>query len=309
MATAIGFDRSANNLPPGAFQPRPDNLSTMLFIAALFHSVLVLGVSFTAGDAGESADQGTAMDVVLLARDYEERTTNEDASYLAQQNLAGAGNTSDNELRVAYGRNADPFRPGPEQDGADQATEASRRTASSEEILFARTESRAVMARSSDQPSPADVPLRSGMPGTANTIEILAAPDMETLIQGARPRELIVSASTRESRIAAYLDSWKRRVERVGTANLPLELLGQPGIGNPTLEVSIAANGKLTDVIILQSSGAKELDMAAVDILRLAAPFDAFPEYLRSDYDSLRFSYEWRFNGRSVGRMRVPQSR
>ena len=95
-------------------------------------------------------------------------------------------------------------------------------------------------------------------------------------------------------------------MERVGTSNFPYELLSQPAIDNPTLEVVIADNGKLTDVIIRSSSGSMELDMAAVEILKRAAPFDKFPEYLRNDYDALRFSYEWRFGSRSVESMRVP---
>ena len=92
----------------------------------------------------------------------------------------------------------------------------------------------------------------------------------------------------------------------MGTINFPFSALEQPGIRNPVLEVSIAANGKLTDVIILTGSGSRELDMAAVDILRMAAPFEQFPEYLRNDYDALKFSYEWQFTGNSVGRMTVP---
>ena len=72
------------------------------------------------------------------------------------------------------------------------------------------------------------------------------------------------------------------------------------------LQVNIASNGKLAEVIIVAGSGNRELDMAAVDILRRAAPFDPFPEYLLNDYDSLKFSYEWRFSGSNVGRMKVP---
>jgi protein TonB len=33
-----------------------------------------------------------------------------------------------------------------------------------------------------------------------------------------------------------------------------------------------------------------------MQILRLAAPFEPFPEGLRADYDVLRFAYEWRFS-------------
>ena len=40
-----------------------------------------------------------------------------------------------------------------------------------------------------------------------------------------------------------------------------------------------------------------ELDAAAMDILKLAAPFDAFPKELAARHDVLRFAYEWQFVG------------
>jgi len=278
----------------------------MLFVAALLHGVVILGVTFTSGTNGGSAD-ATSVEVVLLTREYEKRTENQDAAYIAQQNLAGTGNTNaDDELRVAYGRNADPIMPGLEREGTNTPGQTSTRAATDQQFLYARTRGGGTMSTRNRRASTDQAQQRTGMPGTANTIEILAIPDTDTVLQGAKPRELVISANTRESRIAAYLDSWKRRVERVGTSNFPYELLSQPAIDNPTLEVVIADNGKLTDVIIRSSSGSMELDMAAVEILKRAAPFDKFPEYLRNDYDALRFSYEWRFGSRSVESMRVP---
>ena len=52
------------------------------------------------------------------------------------------------------------------------------------------------------------------------------------------------------------------------------------------------------------SSGQRELDQAAMQILRLAAPFEPFPEGLRAEYDVLRFAYEWRFS-EGAGRVRA----
>ena len=46
-----------------------------------------------------------------------------------------------------------------------------------------------------------------------------------------------------------------------------------------------------------RSSGRKEIDQAALSILRLASPFDPFPPELRKQYDELRFAYEWQFLG------------
>jgi protein TonB len=307
MASSVSDIRQAGEQRPDLFSPRPDNLPTMLCVAALFHSILILGVSFTSGQPHGAEDDTTSVEVVLLTRDYEKRPAVNDAEYLAQQNLLGAGNTTkDEELRVAYGRNADPGMPGQEREGVDEKNPQTTGSRKSQQLLYARNRNAAATSNRDNEQNKDAQPMRTGMPGNANTIEILASPDTETVLKSASPRELVISANTRESRIAAYLDNWKRRVERVGTINFPWKLLDEQRARNPVLQVSIAANGKLTEVIVLTSSGNRKLDMAAVDILRRSTPFDAFPEYLRNDYDSLRFSYEWRFGGRGIGRMKVP---
>jgi protein TonB len=70
---------------------------------------------------------------------------------------------------------------------------------------------------------------------------------------------------------------------------------------SPVVEVGIAANGTLDKAIIRQSSGYPELDNAALEILKLASPFDPFPPELAHEYRVLRFAYEWQFVG---GRLR-----
>ncbi len=247
------------------------------------------------------------MEVVLLTRDYEKRPDSDEAAYLAQQNLVGSGTTMDDAaLRVSYGRDSNPVMPGPEQDGVTESDNSAARSDASNRILYAQTPTGGTLPENRAEQSETSAPMRTGMPGTANSIEILATPDMESVLKGLKPRELLISANTRESRIASYLDGWKRRVERVGTINFPFELLDRPGTMNPVLAVSIAANGELEEVVVLRSSNNADLDRAAVNILTLASPFDPFPEFLRSDYDALKFSYEWQFTGNRVGKMSVP---
>ncbi|TDJ44998.1 MAG: hypothetical protein E2O50_02245 [Gammaproteobacteria bacterium] len=307
-ANNAAYAAMPGNAPPTSLQPRPDKLVTMLFVAALFHGVLILGVSFTAGNPAGSSVDAASMEVILLRREYDKRPESDAAEYLAQQNLTGSGNTEeDAALRIAYGRDANPAMPGPERAGVDESLQQVAVQSDAQQLLYARTPNSGVMTEMQRHDEVADAAsLRTGMPGTANSVEILATPDTETVLRGALPRQMIISANTRESRIAAYLDGWKRRVERVGTINFPVSALSEPGIRNPVLEVSIATNGKLIEVIILTGSGNRELDMAAVNILRMAAPFEQFPEYLRNDYDALKFSYEWQFTGKNVGRMTVP---
>jgi len=279
----------------------------MLFIAALFHGILILGISFTADDLAQSSADAESLEVVILNRAYEKRPDVEDAEYLAQQNLTGSGNTTeDAALRVAYGRDSNPAMPGPERDGDDQQRMRKATEASSQHLLYARTPDSGVMPEQQREQAAKEMEVQTGMPGTANSIEILAAPDTATVLKGAQPRQLVISASTKESRIAAYLDSWKRRVERVGTMNYPRDALNQAGVRNPVVEVSISSDGSLREVIILQGSGNRELDMAAANILKIASPFDPFPEYLINDYDVLKFSYEWQFSGSRVGKVSVP---
>jgi protein TonB len=115
---------------------------------------------------------------------------------------------------------------------------------------------------------------------------------------GLRGRELgddRLLADTRESQIAGYLDGWKRRIERVGTLNFPNEARRRSLSGNPVLEVAIGANGALQQVLVRRSSGYSELDHAAMNIVRLASPFDPFPSAMRDSYPVLRFAYEWQF--------------
>ncbi|HEX2585313.1 MAG TPA: TonB family protein, partial [Steroidobacteraceae bacterium] len=66
---------------------------------------------------------------------------------------------------------------------------------------------------------------------------------------------------------------------------------------NPVVAVVITADGTLKEAVIQESSGDQEIDQAALNILRKAAPFNPFPTNLKKDYDQLRFAYEWQFLG------------
>jgi protein TonB len=120
--------------------------------------------------------------------------------------------------------------------------------------------------------------------------------DDELRLRGKNSREVFITPDTRESRLAPYLDGWKRKIERIGTLNYPLAARGFKQ-RNPVVEVIITANGRLKSALIQQSSGDAAVDQAALNILKRAAPFEPFPANLKRDYDQLRFAYEWQFLG------------
>ena len=115
------------------------------------------------------------------------------------------------------------------------------------------------------------------------------------LIHDDDPRELVISADTSQSNAALYLAGLQRRIEAMGKEYFP-EIAGLDDFsGGPTLEVSIDATGELAEVIIRRSSGSAIVDQAALEILRRASPFDPFPDNIRDEYDSLRFTRKFLF--------------
>jgi protein TonB len=125
----------------------------------------------------------------------------------------------------------------------------------------------------------------------------VAAEEEAMRLRGETRDEYYLSADTRASPFAPYLDGWRRRVERIGTINYPNAARREGLTGSPVIEVAIERDGRLRSARIQRSSGHAELDAAALDILRVASPFDPFPPALARDYQSLRFAYEWQFEG------------
>jgi protein TonB len=120
---------------------------------------------------------------------------------------------------------------------------------------------------------------------------------IELRLRGEAKHELWIAADTRESDVAVYLDSWRRKIERVGTMNFPNVARRDKLSGTPVIEVTIGADGKLLQTIVRRSSGHVEIDEAAMRILKLAAPFDPFPSELSAKHDQIRIAYEWQFLG------------
>jgi periplasmic protein TonB len=115
-------------------------------------------------------------------------------------------------------------------------------------------------------------------------------------LRGPKRDELWTTPDTKAATLAPYLDAWRHKVERIGTINFPsaARMLAQRK-ANPVIEVGIASNGSLVTNIIRRTSGSTELDNAALQTLKLAAPFDPFPPELAREHHVLRFVYEWQW--------------
>ena len=270
-----------------------ERLMTMLVMAALLHGLVILGVRFQSG--GAARDEGVGMEVLLVSDELPETERNDSARYLAQRTQQGSGNTDE---RLAARLPGAP--PEPE---ASAAVESAAGEPAEESALSAASGAYHTTFRADPFPEP------PASPATEGGLPVPASVDLETelVLRGERRTELTISADTRASDLAPYLQSWKRRVERVGTVNYPSAAQRRGLSGNPVVEVVVLADGRLREANIRRSSGHAEIDAAALEILKLASPFEPFPPELAARHDVLRFAYEWQFQGgRMKGAVTVP---
>ncbi len=282
--------------------PVQDRLPAMLFLAALIHGVLILGITFNHSMLGRLGE-AISLEVTIVADPDQRIDRPDEAEYLAQASQQGGGNTQEQVRPAAPLQSPLPVDNIGDRDGSGlvDATEHHR---SADQLLATHTrQEQRVADAPRNRPEPEESVAIVLESGSAVTLPLPQDRRATMMIHDDDPRQLLISADTRESEVAAYLDNWKRRVEAAGDAYFPE--LGELGkieghTGSPTLEVLIDASGQLAEVVIRKSSGSRLLDQAALDILRRAGPFDPFPAEIRADYDSLRFAYKWLFSEQPV---------
>ena len=109
-------------------------------------------------------------------------------------------------------------------------------------------------------------------------------------------REKIIDSSDASTLEGYYAESWRLKVEQIGTLNFPAEARRRKVVGRLTLDVAIRADGSVHSIKMLESSGHPLLDRAARRIVYLASPFEPFPETLRQRYDLLHIVRTWEFD-------------
>ena len=271
---------------------RSSRLPPMLFLAALAHGILIIGVTFNMVLMPEAEDV-ISLEVTIVAEPKQRIVRPDDAAYLAQSSQRGGGNTQEEVRPSAPAESISPIDNAGEI-GGDRLLEARPNEQVADQQLATTSKTARRINESLRDPvaneSATAVKLESGV---QSTLPLPQDEDATLRIRDADSRQLIVAADTQESIVAGYLDRWKRKIEAIGAAYIPE--LGNLGAGSPTLQVTIDAEGHLIDIVVLRSSGSPSLDQAALRILRRAAPFDPFPQQIREEYDSLRFAYKWQF--------------
>ncbi len=272
-----------------AITPR-DRLGFTLFLAISLHAAIILGVSFT---SELYLDQSPTIEVTIAQ--HSDREAPEDADFIAQSNQLASG-TAEEVLETTTDQQAD-FHDNKYAELISEPLPATPRTVfEKRELLTTVTSAEDAATTELEVPveeiiSPLSTENRSVEDLIKEIASLEARNDEIRQTNARRPRvKRLTSVSTKSAYEAAYLNTWRKKVERIGTANYP----GKDG--DLRMLVVLRSNGSLKEVRILESSGYKILDNAALHIVRQAAPFQDFPVEMRKAYDQLEIIRTWKFS-------------
>ena len=249
---------------------RSNDLIKWTLIASFgVHLVLVLGISFVMPSPDDNMVIGPPLKITLVSTPSEEAP--EETYTLAQADSLG-----ESEATAAL----------PALQAA-LSTPASRDSSAQQDELLSVPADQGLLATERSE---------SGEPSQPLTREQLREEiNLAYLNAQSRPREVYVSARARQDRFAAYIEKWRLLVERVGNLNYPEAARQQKIEGSLVLDAAINADGTVQSVRVLDSSGHKILDDAAMRIVHLAAPYDRFPREFASEIDTLHIVRTWEF--------------
>jgi periplasmic protein TonB len=269
-------------------------MQVSIIVSVALHALVFIGVGFKAFDPNSLASPHNVLDVVLVNSKTAARPKK--AEVLAQANLDGGGNTDENR------RAKTPFPKMQERTAADEAAEAQQRVKQMEQEmrqLMTQAKASAKIVQGEIKEQPAGAPNESAtadlMQKSLEIARLEAQISREYDAYQQRPKRTFVGARAAEYRFAQYVDNWRLKIERIGNLNYPEEAKARKIYGSLQLTVAIKANGEVEDVQINRSSGHRILDRAAMRIVRLAAPFAAFPDNIKRDTDILHITRTWSF--------------
>jgi protein TonB len=94
-------------------------------------------------------------------------------------------------------------------------------------------------------------------------------------------RKIEITPSTLDVGHAMYYDRMREKIEKIGTEQFPKKN-GKGLYGAPMVKVPVTRDGSIYESEggprIIKSSGNKDLDKAALQIVRSAAPFGSYPK-------------------------------
>lgn len=270
-----------------------DSLLLWLFIAALFHAIILLGVNFESPDAKKMSK---AIEITLVNSAIPKEP--EHAKYLAQENQLGAG------LKKQ--------KPKPDQQKIPKTgNHKQKKEQTTRQLKKKKTLTQRVITQKSKTKTKIVKVKKTVAKKTIKPAELsVVALDRQIAQLGERVKYLKQSAekttikfvnsiSAHKYVAAQYVRDWERKVERIGNLNYPKIAREKGFSGTLSMDVGINRDGSIYNIRITRSSGTQALDRAAKNIVRMSAPFSSLPQQISKQLDVLIIRRVWRFTDES----------
>jgi protein TonB len=247
-----------------------ERLRNALIAALVFHTALIIGISF---DIAKGERHSSQIEVTLAVQPSSAPV--EEARNIAQASQQGLLEKAEPEIA--------PPPPQEQQYQPPAPSPAESRPQPLDDIVATRSAARLVESAEVEEIN-------------RELADLEAQLEDQSRAYASIPRvRRLTSVATKEAMDAAYLHSLIRRLEAVGNKYYPEASLRYRLFGSVRLLMVIDAEGRLEDVRILSSSGYAVLDEAAIKTVRMAAPYAPFPAELRATTDKLEIIRTWHF--------------
>ena len=272
-----------------------DRLGFAACLALALHAAIILGITFTQEDRSQAA---TKLEITLAQ--HSDKAPKE-ADFRAQANQQGSG-TLEQKAMLTTREKADFVDNVIRKVNPQQQIRASQAaSASLEKLVTSRQSDRQIQQQ---LPQPEKIEQKEGQKADLTIFErsleiasLEAKLDIQRQAYAKRPRiRRLTSVATQQADDALYLHRWREKIESVGNQNYPEKARQQQVFGELRLVVSLFSDGSVHNVQILESSGQKILDQAAIRIVHQAAPYAPFPPGMRKNVDILEIIRTWRFH-------------
>lgn len=270
-------------------------LAKTLPVALLVHAALILGISF-APELLPKLNIPPVLDVTLVQTHSE--TAPDEAEFIAQANQQASGSSDLSNRPRSPLASMEPNT----QDGESplQSVAAAPQTNPKlqPQLLTTKGETFKRINKEPVKPEQDAVPIaETPSDQTQEIARLLAEVDEAEALYARRPRiHFIDSVSAKSAVEAAYVDSWVKKIERVGNINFPGEAIRKNVSGKLILNATLNHDGHVVDIQIGVSSGFNVLDQAALRIVRLASPYPPLPREIREKWDQLNITRTWIFH-------------
>lgn len=284
--------RSSAFTPPPPATSSNDTLLLALFVAAVAHAMIILGVNFT---APKPEQINKSIEITLVNIPAEKPP--QQADFLAPENQQGTGEKTEKSLPP------EKQLPSIGADAAEPAVASRPKEAKTPPVKPVLTQQRAAQKiQTVSKPVPETHEQQESHhtlspEALATQIAQLGA-EIRNKAPGTEATRIkfINAVSAHKYLAAQYIHDWQTKVERTGNLNYPEAARKKGFTGKLVMDVGIKPDGSIYSIRISRPSGYPALDAAAKRIVRMSAPFAPLPQELLKELDVLVISRVWIFS-------------